>query len=452
MRAMIAPMWDMRSSGGPVRARVAVTGMGVRTPAGAHPKELWDALLAGRSTARTITSFDAEGLPVDFACEVPDLDLDGYVKPRDARRMDRVTRLAFCAATDALADADYPLAAPERRAVVTGTGYGGVATQELAFGTLDERGRAWPGPLHIPMSMHNAAAAEISIRHAFLGPSMSVATACASGSHAIGEGMRLVRDGTADVVLAGGMEAGVLASALVGFGRAGALSRRVSEPERASRPFDADRDGFVLGEGAAFLVLERLEDALRRGAHVYAELSGYGRTSDGHHLTAPDPGGDGAYRCMRHALADAGIAAADVVHVNAHATSTRLNDEIEARAIARLFGVDVLVELQGHVLGCQWRDILGASLVHVGQHPAGVGGDQFLGEDPPVEVLQVHGDVWVGRLERGHQFVVEEPLGALLPVGQPDLESDRSTSCPRAGDHRCGRCLVGWRKLTRRLR
>ncbi|MFI6743628.1 beta-ketoacyl-[acyl-carrier-protein] synthase family protein [Nonomuraea sp. NPDC050451] len=353
---MIASMWDMRSSGGPVRARVVVTGMGVRTPAGAHPKELWGALLAGRSTARTITSFDAEGLPVDFACQVPDLDLDGYVKPRDARRMDRVTRMAFCAATDALADAGHPQAAPERRAVVTGTGYGGVATQEAAFGTLDERGRAWPGPLHIPMSMHNAAAAEISIRHAFLGPSMSVATACASGSHAIGEGMRLVRDGTADVVLAGGMEAGVRASALVGFGRAGALSRRASEPERASRPFDADRDGFVLGEGAAFLVLERLEDALLRGAHVYAELSGYGRTSDGHHLTAPDPEGDGAYRCMRQALADAGIAAADVVHVNAHATSTRLNDEMEARAIARLFGeyavpVTGSKSVIGHALG-----------------------------------------------------------------------------------------------------
>ncbi|MGV9381482.1 beta-ketoacyl-[acyl-carrier-protein] synthase family protein [Nonomuraea sp. NPDC003707] len=353
---MITSMWDMRSSGGPVRARVAVTGMGVRTPAGAHPQELWDTLLAGRSTARTITSFDAEGLPVDFACQVPDLDLDGYVKPRDARRMDRVTRLAFCAATDALADAGQTAAGPERRAVVTGTGYGGVATQELAFGTLDERGRAWPGPLHIPMSMHNAAAAEISIRHAFLGPSMSVATACASGSHAIGEGMRLVRDGTADVVLAGGMEAGVQASALVGFGRAGALSRRVSEPGRASRPFDADRDGFVLGEGAAFLVLERLEDALRRGAHVYAELSGYGRTSDGHHLTAPDPEGGGAYRCMRHALADAGIAAADVVHVNAHATSTRLNDETEARAIARLFGeyavpVTGSKSVIGHALG-----------------------------------------------------------------------------------------------------
>ncbi|MFI7128398.1 beta-ketoacyl-[acyl-carrier-protein] synthase family protein [Nonomuraea sp. NPDC050153] len=349
-------MWDMRSNGAPPRSRVAVTGMGVRTPAGAQPRELWGALLSGRSAARTITSFDAEGLPADFACQVPDLDLDGYVKPRDARRMDRVTRLAFCAATDALADAGHPPAVPERRAVVTGTGYGGTATQEVAFGALDERGRAWPGPLHIPMSMHNAAAAEISIRHAFLGPSMSVATACASGTHAIGEGARLVRDGTADVVLAGGMEACVLASALAGFGRAGALSRRVSEPERASRPFDADRDGFVLGEGAAFLVLERLEDALCRGAHVYAELSGYGRTSDGHHLTAPHPEGDGAYRCMRAALADAGIAAADVVHVNAHATSTRLNDEIEARAIARLFGaygvpVTGSKSVVGHALG-----------------------------------------------------------------------------------------------------
>ncbi|TDB99471.1 beta-ketoacyl-ACP synthase II [Nonomuraea longispora] len=318
--------------------RVAVTGLGVRTPAGAHPKELWDTLLAGRSTARAITSFDTEGLGVGFACQVEGLDVEAYVSAKQASRLDRMSQLALCAATDALCDAGALRAPAERRGVVTGTCFGGRTTDEAAMlgGRHLERGA--PGPLTVPMAMHNSAAAAISIHHGLRGPSLSVETACASGSHAIGEAGRMVRGGFADVVVAGGAEACITPAVLLGFRRCQVLSQRNEAPERASRPFDRDRDGFVLAEGAAFVVLESFEHAVRRGAHVYAELTGYGSTSDGHHLTAPSPEGEGAARCMRAALADAGLAAEEIVHVSAHGTGTPLNDLTEAQAIDRVFG------------------------------------------------------------------------------------------------------------------
>ncbi|GAA2628827.1 beta-ketoacyl-[acyl-carrier-protein] synthase family protein [Actinomadura fulvescens] len=331
----------------PDRVRVAVTGVGVRTPAGNDPATLWDTLIAGKSTARTITSFDADGLPVDFACQVPDIGA-GRVTGRDARRMDRTTLLAVCAADDSLADAGEPGVPPERRAVVTGTGLAGNETAEAAF-----LGR--PSPLHVPKVMANASAAFIGMRHRALGPSLTISTACASGGHAIGEGLRLVRDGSADLVVAGGAEACVTPTLLLAFALCGALSQRVAEPDCASRPFDADRDGFVLAEGAAFVVLERLDRALRRGAHVYAELAGYGRTTDGHHLTVPHPHGEGAERCMRQALADADLSPHQVAHVNAHGSGTELNDVTEAQVIARLLGFDVPVtatkSVTGHAIG-----------------------------------------------------------------------------------------------------
>ncbi|MCK2221976.1 beta-ketoacyl-[acyl-carrier-protein] synthase family protein [Actinomadura sp. ATCC 31491] len=362
------------------RARAAITGLGVRTPAGNDLKSFWAALLDGRSTARTITSFDVTGLPVDFACQVPGFDTAPYVTARLARRMDPATLLAVCAADDALADAapervpgegqgdgqgggqgggsgDRPgegpsWVPPERRAVVTGTGLGGNATVEAALLGHDRHGG--PSALHVPRVMHNAAAAFISMRHRLLGPSLTLSTACASGGHAIGEGLRLLRDGSADLVVAGGTEACVSATVLLAFHRCGALSQRVAEPERASRPFDAARDGFVLAEGAAFVVLERLEDAVRRGARVYAELAGYGRTSDAHHLTSPEPGGGGAERCVRQALADARLSPGEVVHVNAHGSGTDLNDVTEADVIARLFGrvpVTSTKGVLGHAIG-----------------------------------------------------------------------------------------------------
>jgi 3-oxoacyl-[acyl-carrier-protein] synthase II len=320
------------------RVRVAVTGLGVRTPAGAHPKELWNALLAGRSTARPITSFDTEGLGVGFACQITDLDTSAYLTPKQASRLDRMAQLALCAATDALADAGAPRTPPHRRAVVTGTGFGGRTTDEFAMLTGRHPGRGNPGPLHVPMIMHNSAAAAISIHHRVQGPSLGVETACASGSHAIGEAARLLRDGSADLVIAGGAEAGITPSVLLAFHRCQALSERNDAPERASRPFDRDRDGFVLAEGAAFLVLENLDHALRRDARIHAELIGYASTSDAHHLTAPPPHGEGAARCMRAALADAGLAPEEITHVNAHGTGTPLNDVAEAQAIKEAFG------------------------------------------------------------------------------------------------------------------
>ncbi|MEW9551856.1 beta-ketoacyl synthase [Nonomuraea sp. NPDC050783] len=337
------------------RARVAVTGLGVRTPAGGHPKELWNALLAGRSTARRITSFDTEGLGVGFACEVPELDVEAYLTPKQAARLDRVSQLGVCAAADALDDAGPVRAPAERQAVVTGSGFGGVLTYEGVF--RDARtGRGNPGPLHVPMIMHNALAAAISIRHRILGPSLSVATACASGAHAIAEAARLVRDGTADLVVAGGAEASITPTVLLAFHRCGALSQRNDAPETASRPFDRDRDGFVLAEGAAFVVLENLEHALARDARVYGELSGLGFSSDAHHITAPPEDGEGAARCMRAALADAALTPGEIAHVNAHGSSTPLNDLAEARAIKEVFGpvrvpVTSTKGVTGHAIG-----------------------------------------------------------------------------------------------------
>ncbi|MEV0623579.1 beta-ketoacyl-[acyl-carrier-protein] synthase family protein, partial [Nonomuraea sp. NPDC050404] len=220
----------------------------------------------------------------------------------------------------------------------------------------DERGWGTPVALHVPKVMHNASAAFISMRQRILGPSLTVASACASGGHAIGEGLRLIRDGSADLVVAGGTEACISPTNLRAFHRCGALSQHVKEPQRASRPFDIERDGFVMAEGAAYVVLERLDGALRRGARIYAELAGYGHTSDAYHLTTPDPSSQGAERCMRQALADAGISPTDVVHVNAHGTGTPLNDVTEAQVIARLFGaghlpVTAIKSVLGHAIG-----------------------------------------------------------------------------------------------------
>ncbi|MEU8399833.1 beta-ketoacyl-[acyl-carrier-protein] synthase family protein [Nonomuraea sp. NPDC048892] len=372
------------------RVRVAVTGLGVRTPGGNDLRTFWDTLIAGRSTARTITSFDASSLPVGFACQVPGFDTAPYVTGKQARRMDRATLLAVCAADDALADAgllgpggmsglaglDGASVPPERRAVVTGTALGGNETAETTLlgaaaeyaappssqpavppaGPPSGPSGAQPSALYVPRIMPNASAAFVSMRHQILGPSLTVSTACASGGHTIGEGLRLLRDGSADLVVAGGTEACVSPTILLAFHRCGALSQRVNEPECASRPFDIARDGFVLAEGAAFVVLERLEDAVRRGARVYAELSGYGRTSDAHHLTTPDPKGEGAERCVRQALADAGLSTGDVAHVNAHGSGTPLNDITEAQVIARLCGpgqvpVTSTKSILGHAIG-----------------------------------------------------------------------------------------------------
>ncbi|MCU1451460.1 MAG: beta-ketoacyl-ACP synthase [Acidimicrobiales bacterium] len=335
---------------------VVVTGMGVKTPAGCDLETFWQTLLAGRSTAGPIIGFDTSDHPVTFACEVRDFDPEPYLGVKEARRADRVAQLGFAAAADALADAGDLDTDPARCAVVAGTGVGGLQTLEAQERVFLERGAERVSPFFVPMMMPNAAAALVAMRSGFTGPNICVTTACAAGAHAIGEAARLVRDGSADVVVAGGAEAAVTPVALAAFWRMGALSGRSDDPTRAARPFDVDRDGFVMGEGAAFVVLESLEHALTRGARIWGEVAGYGRNCDAFHITAPSPSGAGAAACMQTALEDAGVGPDGVSHVNAHGTSTPLNDEAEASAIVKVFGENGVAVtgtkgVTGHLVG-----------------------------------------------------------------------------------------------------
>lgn len=320
------------------RERVVITGVGLKTPAGNDVEQLWTALVAGRSAIAPIRRFDASGLPVRFAGEVGDFDPVPYLGAKVSRQVDRTTQLGFAAAADALADAATGEPDPSRCAVVVGTGMGSAESLYTQIQTLLEHGPERVNPRAMPMIMSNATAARIAIELGWTGPNLCITTACAAGANAIGEGARLIGEGAADVVLAGGTEAAVTPIVIVGFARLGALSTRNDSPERASRPFDRSRDGFVLGEGAAFLLLERWERAQARGARIYGEILGYGRNCDAYHLTAPSPHGAMAAACMRLALADAGLEASAVGHINAHGTSTQLNDAIEAEAIRVVFG------------------------------------------------------------------------------------------------------------------
>jgi 3-oxoacyl-[acyl-carrier-protein] synthase II len=320
------------------RPRVVVTGMGVKTPAGVDVDGMWATIRAGRGTAGTIARFDPSELPVRFAGEVRDYDPEPYFGPKEVRRVDRFTQLGFGAAADALSDAGELGADPSRCAVIAATGVGGLETMEENEATFLARGASRVSPFFVPMMMPNAAAGMISIRFGFTGPALCISTACAAGANAIGEGVRMVRDGSAEVVVAGATEAPVTPLTVSAFARMGAMSTRNDEPERASRPFDAARDGFVIAEGAAFCVLETLDHALARGATIHGEVLGYGRNADAHHITAPVPGGAGAAACMQLALDDSGLDASAIGHVNAHGTSTPLNDATEAEAIRKVFG------------------------------------------------------------------------------------------------------------------
>jgi 3-oxoacyl-[acyl-carrier-protein] synthase II len=338
------------------RPRVVVTGLGVKTPAGNDVATFWDDLGAGRASARTIESFDPSELPITFAGEVRDFDPVPYFGPKESRRQDRVTQLGFGAAADALSDAGELGADPSRCAVIIATGVGGLHTLEENQRLYFEKGPARVSPFFVPMMMPNATAGVVAMQLGWTGPNLCVATACAAGAHAIGEGVRLIRDGTADVVMAGGTEAAVTPLTIAAFARMGALSSRNDEPERASRPFDAERDGFVIGEGAGCVVLELLERARARGATVYGEVAGYGRNADAYHITAPSPGGAGAAVCMQLALDDAAMNPSAVGHVNAHGTSTPLNDAAEAEAVRKVFGdspppVTSTKGVTGHLIG-----------------------------------------------------------------------------------------------------
>jgi 3-oxoacyl-[acyl-carrier-protein] synthase II len=338
------------------RCRVAVTGLGVKTPAGSDLETFWARLLSGRSTAATIERYDPSPMPVRIGCEVRDFDATAYLGPKEARRIDRVTQLGVAAAADALADAGDPGADPARCAVILGTGIGGLITLEEQIATYHEKGAGRVSPFLVPMMMTNATAGTVAMQLGWTGPNLCISTACAASAHAIGEAARLIRDQSADVVMTGGSESCMTPVAISAFARMTALSGRNDDPEHASRPFDAARDGFVMGEGASALLLERWDRAVARGAHIYGEVVGYGRNADAYHITAPSPGGEGAAACMQLALDDAGLSPADLSHVNAHGTSTPLNDAAEAEAIRKVFGeaappVTSTKGVTGHLVG-----------------------------------------------------------------------------------------------------
>jgi 3-oxoacyl-[acyl-carrier-protein] synthase II len=340
----------------PDRRRVAITGMGVKTPAGNDLDTFWKTIVAAESQAAPWTLVDGDVLPVKFGCEVKDFDPTAYLNVKEARRQDRVAQMGFGAAMDALKQAGEIGADPARCAVIGGTGVGGLITLEAQVTLYAEKGADRVSPFLVPMMMTNATGGLISIQLGWTGPSFTVTTACAAGANAIGEAGRLIREGSADVVLAGGFESSITPTAISAFARMGALSGRNDDPKRASRPFDKDRDGFVMGEGAAFLVLEEWERAEARGAEILGELLGYGRNCDAHHITAPSPGGVGAVACMSLALEDAGLPPSAVNHINAHGTSTPLNDAAESEAAAKVFGgnpppVTSIKGVTGHTIG-----------------------------------------------------------------------------------------------------
>lgn len=339
---------------------VVVTGIGVVTPIGIGTDEFWTGLKTGRSGAGPIKSFDASDLPVQIACEVSDFEPTDSIPAKEVARTDRFTHLALAAA--ALAEQEAGLVSggfdPDRTGAIIGSGIGGLQTIVAEHDAMLGGGPRRVSPFMVPKLMPNGAAGQVAMRFGLHGPSFSVSSACASGAHAIGEAARQIRYGAADVMLAGGTEAAITPLAVAAFARMGALSTRNDDPATASRPFDADRDGFVFGEGAGVLVLESADSARARGADVLATLSGYGASSDASHVTQPDPEGRGATRAMLAALEDADITPADVDYINAHGTSTPMNDRIETLAIKNAFGVEAkripvtsTKSQTGHLLG-----------------------------------------------------------------------------------------------------
>jgi len=340
--------------------RVVVTGVGLVSPVGIGTEETWSGLLAGRSGAAPITHFDASLHSTRFACEVKGFDPLRWVEKKDVKKMDRFIQLAIAASDLAVADSAIPTArlAGERVGVFIGSGIGGFATIEREHEALLKGGPRKISPFFIPASIINLAAGWVSIRTGAKGPNSATATACTSSAHAVGEAYRLVAYGDADAMIAGGSEAAITPLGVGGFCSMRALSTRNDEPERASRPFDRDRDGFVIGEGAGILVVEELEHARARGARIYAEIVGYGMSSDAYHISAPCEDGDGAVRVMKATLRDAGLEASAVDYVNVHGTSTPRGDAVEVIAIKSVFGeharkvsISSTKSMTGHLLG-----------------------------------------------------------------------------------------------------
>ena len=340
--------------------RVVITGLGPVTPVGIGKERYWESLCQGRSGIRDISFFDASDYTTKFAGEVRDFDVSQFMSAKESRRMDRFTQFACSATKLALEDAKLEIdpSIAEQVGVVVGSGIGGLGTMEAQHKVMLEKGPRRVSPFLVPMMICDLAAGEISIMFGAKGPNICLVTACATSTHTIGDAFEIIKRGDAEICIAGGSEAGITPLGVAGFCAARALSTRKEEPERASRPFDLERDGFVISEGAGIVILESLENALERGAHIYAEVAGFGMTGDAYHITAPDPTGRGAMRAMQIALDKAGIPPNELDYINAHGTSTQYNDEFETMAIKEVFkehayelAISSTKSMTGHLLG-----------------------------------------------------------------------------------------------------
>ena len=344
-----------------MKRRVVVTGMGSITPVGNDVAATWRAITAGVSGGGPITKFDASTFPVRFACEVKNFDPLMYLERKEAKRADLFAQYAIAASAQAMADAgleDTSRFDPDRIGVIIGSGIGGLKTFEEQHDVYRERGQSKISAFFIPMFISDIAAGLVSMRYNAKGPNYATISACATSAHAIGDAFRTIQYGDADIMITGGSEMTVTPMAIGGFANMKALSERNDSPETASRPFDATRDGFVMGEGGGIVILEDLQHAIDRGAPIYAEIVGYGATGDAYHLTAPAPEGEGAQRAMRRAMKDANFSPADIDYINAHGTSTPANDLNETKAIKAVFGeyankvaVSSTKSMTGHMLG-----------------------------------------------------------------------------------------------------
>jgi len=361
--------------------RVVITGIGVVTPIGNNIEQFWENLVNGKSGVGTITKFDASALPTRIAAEIKDFNPEKYLDKKQARRMDLSQQYAMYAAGEAIADAKLDLGVIDldRAGVVIGSGIGGIETFEKQHTLIAQGQPLKMSPFFIPMMIADMAAGLVSIQFGLKGPNFATVSACASSSNAIADALMLIQRGAADVLLTGGAEASVTMTGFAGFCAARALSSRNDEPEKASRPFDKDRDGFVMGEGAAILVLEELSYAKARGARIYAELIGMGMSADAYHITAPAPNGEGAARSMRATLKDAGISPDDIDYINAHGTATELGDISETLAIKTVFGeraykipINSTKSIFGHMLGAAGAAELAATVLELNRgmlHP-----------------------------------------------------------------------------------
>ena len=346
------------------KRRVVITGMGVVTPCGIGVEKFWDSMLNGKSGVSLIESIDTEKHTVKIAGEIKDKDFnpEDYMSSKDANRMDRFTQFAMVASDEAIADAGLDEAGidPYRIGVMVSSAAGGFKTFEKNHMAMIQKGPTKGSPFTVPMLIVDMASGRVSMKHGYKGVNKAVVSACATGSHSIGDAFRTIQYGDADVMVAGGCEATITTLGIGAFTAARTLSKRNDEPEKASRPYDKDRDGFVMGEGAGVLVLEEYELAKKRGAHIYAEIVGYGQSADAYDMVAPDPEGNGAIKSMELALADAGLKPEDIDYINPHGTSTGLGDVAESQAIAKIFGdkdsnknlvVSSTKSMHGHMLG-----------------------------------------------------------------------------------------------------